>query len=311
VIASGLAAVVAGVTHWQSSGLGLFASILLLGAIASILKVTIAGNEGSMSMNFIFIMLAVARLGLGESLCVGVCSSLLQTFWRPKNHANPIQAVFNVSLIAALIGVSHTMFPSKTLRSKLLIMLGSGVKWFRNLIPRVNTGNAPVGALGASLGIGWWRLSAPAAARLPRLGPQGPASWIQFASCSVGVRGTHIDGGDFALLRWRHESTPPTRQSWITALLKKYEQSGLTRAEFSRREGISVSTLDYYRRQQARRGKEQQPEHAQRLVRVRVTRAGAAPHEDRQIQDRPLVDPRFRNRAHLGNAAQTAAAAAE
>lgn len=110
VIASGLAAVVAGVTHWQSSGLGLFASILLLGAIASILKVTIAGNEGSMSMNFIFIMLAVARLGLGESLCVGVCSSLLQTFWRPKNHANPIQAVFNVSLIAALIGVSHTMF---------------------------------------------------------------------------------------------------------------------------------------------------------------------------------------------------------
>lgn len=64
------------------------------------------------------------------------------------------------------------------------------------------------------------------------------------------------------------------RQGWITALLKKYEQSGLTRAEFSRREEISVSTLDYYRRQQARRGHEQQPEHAQRLVRVRVNRAG-------------------------------------
>lgn len=68
------------------------------------------------------------------------------------------------------------------------------------------------------------------------------------------------------------------RQSWITALLKKYEQSGLTRAEFSRREGISVSTLDYYRRQQARqRVQEQQPEDAQRLVRVRVSRAGIAP----------------------------------
>lgn len=67
------------------------------------------------------------------------------------------------------------------------------------------------------------------------------------------------------------------RQGWITALLKKYEQSGLTRAEFSRREGISVSTLDYYRRQQARRGDEQQPDYAQRLVRVRVSRAGIAP----------------------------------
>ena len=64
------------------------------------------------------------------------------------------------------------------------------------------------------------------------------------------------------------------RQGWITALLKKYEQSGLTRAEFGRREGISVSTLDYYRRQQARRGNEQHLDHAQRLVRVRVNRPG-------------------------------------
>jgi D-alanyl-D-alanine dipeptidase len=67
------------------------------------------------------------------------------------------------------------------------------------------------------------------------------------------------------------------RQGWITALLKKYEQSGLKRAEFSRREGISVSTLDYYRRQQARRGHEQQSEHPQRLVRVRVNRAEITP----------------------------------
>lgn len=66
------------------------------------------------------------------------------------------------------------------------------------------------------------------------------------------------------------------RQGWITVLLKKYEQSGLTRAEFSRREGISVSTLDYYRRQQARRGNEQHLDHAQRLVRVRVNRPGTA-----------------------------------
>ncbi len=63
------------------------------------------------------------------------------------------------------------------------------------------------------------------------------------------------------------------RQGWIRALLKKHQQSGLTRAEFSRREGISVSMLDYYRRQQAKRENEQQPDHAQRLVRVRVNQA--------------------------------------
>lgn len=63
------------------------------------------------------------------------------------------------------------------------------------------------------------------------------------------------------------------RQGWITALMKKYQQSGLTREEFSRREGIPVSTLDYYRREQARRGQEQKGEPAQRLIRVRVSHA--------------------------------------
>lgn len=55
------------------------------------------------------------------------------------------------------------------------------------------------------------------------------------------------------------------RQGWIAALLKDYRESGLTRAEFSRRMGISISTLDYYRRIETEQSQKQQS-----LVRVNV-----------------------------------------
>lgn len=49
----------------------------------------------------------------------------------------------------------------------------------------------------------------------------------------------------------------------IERLLEGYQASGLTRTEYCRREGVAVTTLDYYRRRQARKEKG-------RLVRVQV-----------------------------------------
>ncbi|MBI3680452.1 MAG: hypothetical protein HY235_08650 [Acidobacteria bacterium] len=49
----------------------------------------------------------------------------------------------------------------------------------------------------------------------------------------------------------------------VQALLEDYQRSGLRRAEYCRRQGVSVTTLDYYRRRQARKA-------TGRLVKVKV-----------------------------------------
>src|SRR5436305_14302978 len=53
-----------------------------------------------------------------------------------------------------------------------------------------------------------------------------------------------------------------------SALLELYRLSGLTRGEFCKQSGMSVSTLDYYRRQESKSHPQQK--RRQRLVRVNV-----------------------------------------
>lgn len=115
VICSGLLSMGIGITFWQRSAPTLFAAILLLGIASSFLKLTIFGSDGNISMNFIFIMLGVTRLSLGETLCVGVTASLVQIYWHSKKPKKRILVAFNIGLIAAVIGLTYAAYQSAAL----------------------------------------------------------------------------------------------------------------------------------------------------------------------------------------------------
>jgi hypothetical protein len=72
-----------------------------------------------------------------------------------------------------------------------------------------------------------------------------------------------MTAGEMAVMR----NTEQEHQAH-SALLDLYRRSGLTRGEFCKQTGMSVSTLDYYRRQESK--SQQQQKHRQRLVRVKV-----------------------------------------
>jgi len=63
-------------------------------------------------------------------------------------------------------------------------------------------------------------------------------------------------------------NTQEEHQAQSAALLDLYRRSGLTRGEFCKQIGMSVTTLDYYRRREAKIQERQK--HKQRLVRVNV-----------------------------------------
>jgi DNA-binding CsgD family transcriptional regulator len=63
----------------------------------------------------------------------------------------------------------------------------------------------------------------------------------------------------------------------VERLLKGYEESGLSRQEYCRREGIRVTTLDYYRQRSTRKASAARRVAASGLVKVKLEAVPADP----------------------------------
>ena len=83
--------------HWQSQDLMRFACYLAVAVLASGLKVHLPGIDGTMSVNFLFILLGVLELSLPETLVIGCTATLVQSVWQARNRLDPIKILFNVA----------------------------------------------------------------------------------------------------------------------------------------------------------------------------------------------------------------------
>src|SRR5579872_7243004 len=86
-------------SHWQSSDPIKFVCYLVAALLASSLKVSLPGIEGTLSVNFLFTLLGILELSLPETLLIGLASTLGQFYWRPARKVKPVQLIFNVSQV--------------------------------------------------------------------------------------------------------------------------------------------------------------------------------------------------------------------
>src|ERR1700736_1751204 len=93
--------------HWQSSDPVKFACYLGAALLASSLKVTLPGIEGTLSVNFLFTLLGLLELSLPETLLIGLASTLAQFYWKPARQLKRVQLVFNVSQVAVSSAVAY------------------------------------------------------------------------------------------------------------------------------------------------------------------------------------------------------------
>ena len=77
--------------HWQSHDLVRFACYLLVAVLASGLKIQLPGIDGTMSVNFLFILLGVLELSLPETLVIGCTATLAQCVWQTRRTARSRQ----------------------------------------------------------------------------------------------------------------------------------------------------------------------------------------------------------------------------
>jgi diguanylate cyclase (GGDEF)-like protein/putative nucleotidyltransferase with HDIG domain len=98
-IVTGLSAM----SHWGLSDPVRFACYLLIALLASGLKVSLPGINGSMSVNFFFIILGVMELSVPETLIIGYGATVVQSFWRTNSKPKAIQVTFNLANMTTAI----------------------------------------------------------------------------------------------------------------------------------------------------------------------------------------------------------------
>jgi diguanylate cyclase (GGDEF)-like protein/putative nucleotidyltransferase with HDIG domain len=119
--ALGMWAMAYSVWHWQSVDLARFACYLLVAVIASGLKIQLPGLDGTMSVNFLFILLSVLELNLPETLILGCTATLAQCLFGTRQKLVPVKIIFNVfSMMANAIVLSYFAYHD------LLRVLGAG-----------------------------------------------------------------------------------------------------------------------------------------------------------------------------------------
>ena len=96
---------------WHSDNLTRFFCYLLIATLASGLKIQLPGIDGTMSVNFLFILLGVLELSLPETLVIGCTASLAQCVWQLRGTTDPVKVLFNVfGMMANAIALSYFAF---------------------------------------------------------------------------------------------------------------------------------------------------------------------------------------------------------
>jgi diguanylate cyclase (GGDEF)-like protein/putative nucleotidyltransferase with HDIG domain len=124
VVIAGLATLIYGGIHPNSKNIAEFICYLGIAVLASRLKVTLPGITGTLSVNFLFILVGVLELSFAETLILGAVSMLAQCFYPERPRA--IQVTFNVcagSVSTALAYiVYHHPLPNEVIGNRAILL---------------------------------------------------------------------------------------------------------------------------------------------------------------------------------------------
>ena len=106
----GAAAFISALLSWQTTSWPAFFVYIAVFTIASCLKVWLPGITGTMSMNFVFVLLMVLELSYPETLAVVIAGTLAQMYWRPEHLPSPAQVSFNVANMVISTSVAFATY---------------------------------------------------------------------------------------------------------------------------------------------------------------------------------------------------------
>src|SRR5213080_2155597 len=91
VVLAGTAILAVGSLGFHSADPARFLGYLAVALFASILKVSLPGITGTMSVNFLFILIGIVELTLPETMLIAWTATVFQCFWKAKAAPKPVQ----------------------------------------------------------------------------------------------------------------------------------------------------------------------------------------------------------------------------
>jgi signal transduction histidine kinase/ActR/RegA family two-component response regulator len=116
VILLGAVTLVAAVASWTTSDPTKFLVYLMLAVLTSGMKVRLPGVDGTLSVNFVVVLLCIAVLTASETLIVGAASFATQSLWRIRDKGSVVKLAFNVSLASICLTIAESVYHSALLR---------------------------------------------------------------------------------------------------------------------------------------------------------------------------------------------------
>src|SRR4051794_8842186 len=95
--------------HWHAQDLIRLGVYIVIAAVASGLKVRLPGVNGTMSVNFLFVLLGIVELNLPETLLIGLTGIVTQSLWKSRK-ITLVHLTFNLGGNAAAIGASYAAY---------------------------------------------------------------------------------------------------------------------------------------------------------------------------------------------------------
>ena len=86
--------------EWHSADVLRFAGFLVLTVVASTFKVRVPGVRGTISVNFVLMLVAVAQLSLSEAIFLSAVGGIVQCVWKAKKTPTLTRTAFNAACLA-------------------------------------------------------------------------------------------------------------------------------------------------------------------------------------------------------------------
>ena len=90
---------------------------------AAMLKVRLPGLNGTLSVNYVCVLIGIADLSVSECLLAALMAAVLQCYYQVQKRPKPIQVIFNLANVAISVVACDAVFSSEYLRSDGIGML--------------------------------------------------------------------------------------------------------------------------------------------------------------------------------------------
>ena len=122
MVSAGAALLIWSLVNWHSDDLSRFLAYAAATAMLATWKVRLPQMEGTISLYYVVLLVAIAELQPGEIFLIAALGAAVQSLWSPKSAPKLFQIAFNMSALIVASGLSYA-----TVRLLLAPFLGESV----------------------------------------------------------------------------------------------------------------------------------------------------------------------------------------